>query len=313
MSKPEIRYSFSKIKNTSRCPAKNHFAVLARNGDIVEDPAYPLVFGSAGHEGLEMALKEDADPLTVANAYVKKELTDKFPEGVLDADKMADRQKGMEHCITQFKNHKLPSLKETIKDPDSCVEIALESPFRKGILKGIIDLIVPGNSLVDWKLGRFPSPGKPGSMSAYDLQQKDAQSAIYMWLMDKVKLDIPKVFNYVFLTGNPTKMKPSGEYYKSGPNKGDPKMEKDWSSGVQYTIPVKHDENTVAEAFNNFINPYAEIYEQGIIAKNPSIMECSGCQYRTACQVKDTRLPSRSDYMIKLSELEDDKGDDDDE
>jgi len=128
----------------------------------------------------------------------------------------------------------------------------------------------------------------------------DPQPPTYHFLKTQTQGSAPSRFSFVYLIGKPTRQIQDG-VYKSGPRKGQPKMALDYENGLQFKFDVLQDEAKVAKMFNDYIDPWAEMYEAGIIYKNPGYngMNCKGCSYRTACQKEDYQLPKRPDLATK--------------
>jgi|SRR5579884_1786724 len=316
MSK-EWRYSFSTLKNITTCPAKLYYKQLAREGKIKEDYSLPLVFGSADHEGFEKSLLTGEDPKQFSDKYLEENLYVKMKKGEFAENDFSNpkvieaiekRKTNSETCLRHFKRDFLHQIRKSTEDIDSKVEVKLEVPFRKGIFVGKADLLHDTGG-IDWKTGKFPDEEK---------QRLDAQGAMYVWAKRMLKIDIPDVFRYVFLIGKPTRkiqeIDDDGnpavykKDCKSG-KKGDPKLTWDTENKLKYSINIEHTDETINRAFNEKINPLAEVLESGVIWKNESDFNCSSCPYRTACLKKQIPLPHRADYQVlgELDEVNDDE------
>lgn len=291
-----LRYSHSALRTQATCPARRYFKRLAKEGKIETDPALPLVFGIAVHEAIETRLKTGRNPFDTFGEFVQKELLDKFPANKLDIDAITDRQKDMERCIRNFERDFYPNLFFLLGDnPEDYLEVTLEAPYRKGVLIGKMDVILPNGveAMSDWKTGETPyGPGSkpPARAKAMKYLVQNTQSPIYYRLAKLVDIPPPRKFNFVFLQGVPTKKsqvidpetkKPA--FLKSGKNKGQPKMEWDKVNDIQYTFPVFQDDDSVAKTFRNVIDPLAKLYEDDVLYKDVSALNCGTCAYRTAC------------------------------
>jgi hypothetical protein len=308
-----IRYSVSALRTQATCPARFYMRALSKLGTIKEDPAYPLVFGSAAHEGIEMDLKEGKDPHIVADEYVKRELFDKFPDydfvGKDDKEKAkldAVTQK-MHRAITNYQNFFAPNLKETLTDPQSQVELTLEMPFRKGVLKGIIDVAPADFIFADWKTGKVPL--KEEKLFA------DPQAKIYYHIAKNIGIPVPRIFNYVYLQGLPTVKTPELDEhgnivkFKTGPRKGETKFVWDTEDNLKFTFRVLQDDTSVERVMNNYVVGAATAYEQNIIYKNVSDFNCNTCQYRTACPSVDLPVVIEDKEVLEVRNTWDDKDD----
>ncbi len=148
---PVLRYSVSALRQQATCSARRYFWRLAKEKLIEVDPSIALVTGSAAHKGIELALKEGADPFKVAADYVQENLFDKFPAEKIDMVKAQERIADMNVCIANYMKHFHNNLLEQLEDPQSSLEVTLEMPWRKGVLKGVIDVIAADGIFADWK------------------------------------------------------------------------------------------------------------------------------------------------------------------
>lgn len=275
--KPDlVYYSHSKLRNQSKCPAINYYSYLEKTGQlpIPQDPSYPLVFGSAAHKGIELCLKEGRDPYEVSNLYVQEHLLDKFDAKLLDYKKIQERLDHTKWCLSQFLKELYPSLSRTLTDPEHQTEVTIQAPFRKGVLTGVVDLMMDNGVFVDWKSSmKIPKP---------QTIINDPQSAIYYWIAKACGLTVPTTFEYVYLTGENVHMKE--EVLKSGKNKGKTRMVKDDSDPWwKLSYPVFQDEARVERIMRNYVIPLAKQYEQKVYYKVKNEYNCNNCQYRTAC------------------------------
>lgn len=280
-----IRYSFSRLSNQATCPARNYFAKLAYEGKIEEDPAYAMVFGSAAHKGIEMALRNGEDPYRVAHDYIQEELLDKFGPRI-NPTTVAKKWDLVEKCLKNFQDNFYARMMTTIGDKmESSLEVKLQVPFRQGLLTGVVDVIMPNGIFVDWKTGsKIPSD---------DTLLRSPQAAIYYYLAKKLEMEVPKVFEFVYLVGKNVNMKRVEE----GKNAGKPTPDRANPKNL-YSFQVRQDESKVNRMFAEYVNPLAEQMERGVIYKNPSDMNCAGCQYKTACW--STELPSAKEAREAL-------------
>lgn len=320
MKNNEIRYSNSTIHDMRTCPAKVYWKKLEREGLIKADPVLPLVYGSGVHEGIEGAIKEGKDPFPIARKYVDDNLINSLGSFKLDYNErkkieeaIPEQEEKMSTCLNNFMRVHLPKVREALEghDPASCVEVHMEIPFRKGVLVGKMDLFVPGRFCVDWKTSQISAGAEKSPADRYKEVQaqykNDTQKAIYHYIANKLGMTGLNHFKYILLQGLPTKKvqevdEKTGQaaLYKSGPRKGEPKMTWDLINGVRYDFNFEQTEEQVARIFNEQVLPYAQMYEDQIIAKNPGYKDqnCKGCRYRTVCQKEDRPLPARPDYHI---------------
>jgi PD-(D/E)XK nuclease superfamily len=262
-----LRYSHSLLRDQATCPARIYFRRLAKEGRIKTDLNLPMIFGSAVHKGIEERLKFERNSYKVADEYINQTLEEGGFSAAFGTKEFADKQLLKSKCLDNFEQKFYPSLREQIVDPEHQVELRLETPFRKGILVGVVDVAMPG-IFADWKTGaRVPSD--------FSLMM-DPQSGFYFYLAQQTGMELPKEFVYVYLTGK-----------NLGPSRKDPMM--------RYSFPVYPTEESVDNLLNNYIVPLAKAYEEGVIYKNPSDYNCSGCLYRTACM--QTNLPATNDYQ----------------
>lgn len=264
-----FHYSYSTLGDQARCPARNYFKKLARKNDIQTDISLPAIFGSAVHHGIEKRLKDGDNAFEKAKDYLESELEG---SSVKTSDKdYQDKYSLMDKCINNFENYFYESLKKTLTDPQSQVELRLETPFRKGILVGKIDIALP-EILADWKTGKPPYNPSELAMSP--------QAGFYWYLAQKSGLQPPKEFVYVYLQGQNLAKKVS----KTGKVTADRE-----NKMMKFSFPTYPTESWVESLFKNQIVPLAKAYESGIIYKNPSVQNCSSCSYRTVCP--DFELP----------------------
>lgn len=270
-------YSFSTLSNMAVCPARLYFRQLAKEGKIPVDLNLPMIFGSAVHKGIEERLKFERNPYTVADEYIEKTLEEAGQLGpALALKEYGVKQALKQRCIENFETAFYPSLREQLTDPEHQVELRLETPFRKGVLVGVIDVAMPG-IFADWKTGsRVPSD--------FSLMM-NPQSGFYFHLAQQTGMEPPKEFVYVYLNGKNMAYRPT----RTGGttvNKDEPQ--------IRYSFPVYPTEESTNALLNNFIIPLAEAFENGVLYKNPSDFNCGSCLYRTACL--STNLPPRGDY-----------------
>lgn len=309
-----LRYSHSTLNTILQCPAKLYFKKLARDGVIEEDIAPPLIYGSGGHAGIEGAILNGEEPISVYKQYMEENLYSKLPaiqkklteeENQKLKEQMEEREEISLLGLNNFKRVHYPKVMKALEghDPKDCVEVSMEVPFRKGTLVGKADLLVPGAFVVDWKFGKPHKIDRDGKIPTL---ASDAQKAIYYYLKKKLDINVSGHFKYVYLQGQPTRQTEErdeqGEIvrYKSGPRKGEPKLVWDRENGVKYDFNFDQTEEEVEQIFNEHVNPLAEVLESGLLWKNPgyNMMNCTGCQYRTACQKQKIPLPERADYAL---------------
>lgn len=283
-----VFYSHSKLSNQAQCPARNFFREIE---DTIElDPAYPLVFGSAAHKGIEQRILTGDNAEKAAKEYLQAELFDKFPAAKLDMKTVQEKMEHMEWCLARFEENFYPYLLNTLGERAAeSIEVKLQAPFRKGILTGVIDVLQAELGILsDWKTGA-KSPRE-------DRLERDRQQALYYFLARYHGID-PKVFTYVYLLGkNPKRVKAE---YKSGEKKGQSYWKDDHTNPTtkwKYSYPVVYNEKAVERLFIEKINPLAKAFEDKIIYKEESDFNCNGCQYRTICP--DFKLPNRDDFTL---------------
>lgn len=267
------------------CPARNYFSILAYEGKIQEDPAYPLVYGQAVHKGIEERLKNGKDAKKVAAEYVQENLLDKFDAKRLNPETLAKKWDLATKCIDNYEEHFHRRLVEEFEihdvDPASALEVKLQVPFRQGILSGVIDVITPSGPWLDWKSG--------SRVVGMDALIRDPQAGIYYYLAKESGLKPPNIFEYIYLTGKNVAMK-RDKNGKAMADRSNPKM--------LYQFKVHQDLDKVNRLFAEYVTPLAKLYEEGVVYKNPTEQNCGGCQYRTACV--NTELPAVKDYRDKL-------------
>lgn len=261
------------MKDQSVCPARLHFKKLARAGEIETDVSLAAIFGSAIHHGIELRLKNETNPFTAANEYLQDELESKN-YNLFESKEYQDKYVILNQCLENFENDFYPSLREALTDPEHQVELKLETPFRKGVLVGKVDVALPG-IFADWKSGRILSDSEIAT---------NPQAGFYWYLAQKTGLEPPKEFVYVYLQGKnlAKKVSKTGKMIADRENKM-----------MKYSFSVFPTEDSINRLLNNFIVPLAKAYEDGVVYKNPSQYNCSGCSYRTACWQYD--LPKIDD------------------
>lgn len=267
-----IIYSYSTLKNQAVCPARLYFKKQAKEGKIKEDINLPMVFGSAVHKGIEERLKYERNPFEVAQNYVAEKLEEaNYPS--FGSKEYEDKQKLLTSCLTNFEEYFYEDLRTSLSDPEHQVELKLETPFRKGLLVGVVDIALPG-IFADWKSGtRIPSD--------FSLSM-EPQSGFYFYLAQKTGMETPKEFVYVYLTGrnvNYVKSERTGKLTADRNNRM-----------MKFSFPVYPTEESVNSLLNNYIMPLAKQYEEGVIYKNPSDYNCGSCLYKTACWSTDLPL-----------------------
>lgn len=292
-----VYYSHSKLKNQSDCPARNLFGQLVKKGEIPEDPALPLVYGSAGHKEIEERLKHNTPRFKALEEYLDKELYSKFKPAQLEPlrKKMADKMDDLKWCMDRFEENFYPSLSDPNLgfDPQSGLEVKLQAPFRMGILTGVIDVLFPGGFMADWKTG--------SKIPHIDRLRRDQQAVLYYYLGKHHGFKNAGQFTYVYLKGVNYQMK---EFeYKSGKNEGQKywKADPDFpTSQWTYSFNILTDDDKLDRIMADRIEPLARQYEQGVVYKNESDMNCGTCSYRTACP--DYKLPRKVDYIDLIAE-----------
>lgn len=267
-----LTYSYSTLSDQARCPARVYFKKLAREGKIQTDISLPAVFGSAVHYGIEQRLKREANPFEVARAYLDEELGE---AGYVDfaSKQYQDKYEVMTVCLNHFEEHFYPNLRKAITDPEHQVELRLETPFRKGVLVGKIDIALP-EVFADFKTG------KPAQQ--FELVT-NPQAGFYWFLAQECGLQPPKEFVYVYLQGVNLAKKVS----KSGKITADRE-----NKMMKFSFPTYPTSEWVEKLFKNQIIPLAKAYEDGVVYKNPSLQNCSTCSYRTVCPDYDLEIVS---------------------
>jgi hypothetical protein len=273
-----VSYSFSKLRNQAECSARIFFSKLAKAGLIKEDYALPLVFGSAVHKGIELAIKEGKNPKQVFGEYVQENLLDKFKIAEHDKEKIIERTKHSEICLDNFMAIHYDQIME--EQPE--IEVMLEAPFRKGTMRGVVDVLSHTRPWMDWKSGM--------KLPTERMLLRDPQSVIYYDLAKRVGMTPPTKFDYVYLLGKNVRM--VEKEYQSGKRKGEKYMAADKENPMLLTRwSVQTDDDKVRRIFNEWVNPLAWEYENEVYVKKPSDMNCASCLYRTACAA--TELPER--------------------
>lgn len=303
----KIYYSTSTLRSYGMCPATQVYKQMERRGEIKADPSLPFIFGIAGHEGAEQHLKTGVDPKVVANNYVKANLLDKFTLPFLEksgikAEKIQEKQNHLDKCLDNFTGKIMPRLLESNPSGDFSgrTEVRYEVPFRQGYLVGVMDYDT-NEQCIDWKFGAKV----PGD----EFMMNEPQPPVYNYIKQMAH-GVSPLFSFVYPVGRPTLTIQDG-VYKTGPRRGQPKMVTDYENGLRFKFPIYQDDDKVARMFNDYINPWAEAYEAGIIFKNPGYQgpndempqNCKSCSYRTACRVDRVPLEKRSDFIIKDPDL----------
>lgn len=292
-----VYYSHSKLRNQADCPARNLFGKLARENKIAEDPALPLVFGSAAHKEIEMRLLHNTPRFQAYKQYLDENLFEKFKTSQLAhlSTKIEDKDEDARWCLDRFEEVFYPSLSnpESGFDPASGLEVKLQAPFRKGVLTGVIDVLFPGGFMADWKTGsKIPPLAR---------LKRDAQAVLYYYLGKHAGLSQAGYFTYVYLKGVNYQMVKTE--YKSGKKKGqtyfkaDPDFPtKEWA----YSYNILTDDDKLSRIMADKIEPLARQYEEGVVYKNESDLTCNTCSYRTVCP--DYTLPRKVDYIDLIGE-----------
>lgn len=272
-----IRYSYSSLKDEEVCSARNFFASEVRAGRISKEqlsPSLKATFGSAIHKAIELRLKGRSDnSFKNAEDYVQKELEEINYTG-WNTDEFNENHDTLERCLKNFEELLYKDLVQSLTDPEHQVELKLETPFRKGILVGKVDLTLPG-IYADFKTGRIPTD--------FNILQ-NPQAGFYFYLAQRVGLEPPKEFVYVYLQGKNIAYRP--------PKKGSgPAVLDKENPSYRLSYPTFPTSESVEKLFKNYVIPLAIRYEQGIYVKNRSTMNCSGCKYRKICIDEDYPLP----------------------
>jgi len=301
----KIFYSVSTLRQYSQCPARNVYKMMERRGEIKSDPSLPFVFGIAGHEAIESFLKNGEEPKSAAQSFVKANLLEKFTVQQLQGygitpDDIQDKQNHLDKCLDNFTNKIMPRLNEANPGRNWAErsEVKYAVNFREGELRGVIDMDLDYQTL-DWKLGAKV----PGD----EFMSLDPQPPVYYHMKQLTSGTAPGRFAFVYPVGRPTLQIQDG-VFKSGPRKGQPKMSVDTENGLQFKFDVMQDDDKVARMFNDYINPWAEAYENGIVWKNPGYQgptdkmpqNCKSCSYRTDCRSDYLKSIRKEDSVIDL-------------
>ena len=279
----QVRYSKSTFYSAGSCSATLYFKKLCAElpDKYKEDPVYAMTYGSAIHKGVEESLVNNNDPVEVFYDYLDKNFFSKFDPKTLDAAKTTSMNEHGMKCIVNFENN----FKSSLVNSGAKAEVKFQAPFRKGIMTGFLDILMPDGTGADFKTG--------DKVWGQDKILNGADPIIYTWLMQQNNIPTSGRFDYIFLSGE--NMAKSKNVYKSGKKKGQTYYEKDTENPIwKYSYPVYVDNNKIERYFTNYVNPLAKIVEQKIYAKTgDKDKQCPSCQYRTICST--TNLPETTD------------------
>jgi hypothetical protein len=207
-----------------------------------------------------------------AQEYVEAELA-KYTEqqrASLPIEILKEKQELVKECLQNFEDNFYGDLSRALTDPEHQVEVQMEAPFRKGVLLGVADIMLPG-ICADWKTGaRIPS--------AFNLFS-ETQHAIYWHLAQQCGTPFDE-FVYVYLIGKNVNMMRT----KTGKVQANPNDRK-----LQFSFPVNPTKESVDSLMRNYVNPLAKQYENGVLYKVENDQNCGGCRYRTACHFSEYR------------------------